>query len=59
MLDVFARFLHNRCGATAIEYTLIASILSIAILAGANVLGSSVQTLYGSLADKVAQAPNR
>lgn len=59
ILDVFARFLHSRCGATAIEYTLIASIISIAIMVGAGMLGTSTRTLFGFIATEVSQATNR
>lgn len=58
ILDAFARFLGNNCGATAIEYTLIASIISISILLGAGMVGSSVRTLFDRTADEVTQATN-
>lgn len=55
-LDVFARFLHDRSGATAIEYTLIVSIICIGMLASAGTLGSAVDRLYTKVADDVANA---
>ena len=59
ILDIFARFLNNRCGATAIEYTLIASIISIGIMVGAGIVGTETRSLFGFIADEVTQASNR
>jgi len=59
ILDTFARFLHNRCGTTAIEYTLIASIISIGVLVGAGMLGTSARGLFEFIAGEVTQASNR
>ncbi len=55
-LDIFAHFLQNKCGATAIEYTLIASLISITIIVGAGMVGSSTQALFSHVAEEVAQA---
>ena len=55
-LDVFATFLNDRSGATAIEYTLIVSIICIGMLAGVGTLGSTVETLYTNVADDMAKA---
>ncbi|PSH64180.1 MULTISPECIES: Flp family type IVb pilin [Phyllobacterium] len=57
-LDAFARFLGNKCGATAIEYTLIASIISLSIILGAGMLGGSVRTFFDRIAEQVTQATN-
>jgi len=51
-----ARFLLDRSGATAIEYGLIASVLSIMILGGVLVLGQEAFTLFGSVARRVIAA---
>jgi len=59
IFDVFANFLRDRSGATAIEYTLIASIISIGIVVGAGTLGTSLKDLYTSLAGDVTEATNR
>jgi pilus assembly protein Flp/PilA len=56
VLDAFARFMHNRAGATAIEYTLIASLTSLSIIVGAGMLGTSVKELFNGVADKVTEA---
>jgi pilus assembly protein Flp/PilA len=44
------RFLHDERGATAIEYALIASGISIAIAGTVAVLGGNLQNLYSSVA---------
>ncbi|CAN7622432.1 Flp family type IVb pilin [Phyllobacterium sp. LjRoot231] len=59
ILDVFADFLRDSSGTTAIEYTLIASIISIGIMIGAGMLGTSVGELYTGLAQDLAEASNK
>ncbi|GAC1333793.1 MAG: hypothetical protein NVSMB26_15460 [Beijerinckiaceae bacterium] len=41
---MFRKFLSDTRGATAIEYCLIASLISLALIAGATVIGSSLNT---------------
>ena len=48
------RFLKNESGATAIEYGLIAALVSVAIITGATALGGNLNTLFGNLATAVA-----
>jgi pilus assembly protein Flp/PilA len=50
MKRLLARFSDAESGATAIEYGLIASLVSVAIITGASALGSSLYTLYVDLA---------
>jgi pilus assembly protein Flp/PilA len=59
ILDIFARFMHNKAGATAIEYTLIASLISLSIIVGAGMMGTSVKALFNSVADKVTAVANQ
>jgi pilus assembly protein Flp/PilA len=59
IFDVLADFLRDRSGATGIEYTLIASIISIGIMVGAGTLGTSLKDLYTSFTDDVTEAANR
>lgn len=47
------RFLKNESGATAIEYGLIATLIGIAIIAGAQLLGTSLNETFSTLADTV------
>ncbi|MEP7453235.1 Flp family type IVb pilin [Phyllobacterium sp. SB3] len=53
---VLAKLFKDDSGATVIEYTLIASIISIGILASAGTLGKTVSTLYVSVAEQVTAA---
>ncbi len=50
------RFHTDQSGATAIEYALIATLLSVAIIAGVTLTGEGVETLWDSIASKVATA---
>lgn len=49
MKRIFAKFLADESGATAIEYGLIAAGISIAILAAVNGLGSNLNTMFSSV----------
>jgi pilus assembly protein Flp/PilA len=44
--DTFRRFWHDEAGATSIEYALIASIISIAIITGAITLGNKLNSTF-------------
>ena len=46
--SVFA-LLKDESGATAIEYALIASLISIGILAGATAVGTGLNSIFGSV----------
>lgn len=46
MKKLFARFAKNESGATAIEYGLIAALVGVAIIAGATLLGGSLNTTF-------------
>ncbi|MGE6739692.1 Flp family type IVb pilin [Allorhizobium pseudoryzae] len=49
MSKIFARFLKDESGATAIEYGLIAALISVALIAGATTLGNSLNTQFNNL----------
>jgi len=49
MKPIFAKFLADESGATAIEYGLIAAGISIAIIAAVNGLGSNLNTMFNSI----------
>ena len=51
-------FIRNGSGATAIEYALMALIVSIAIIASVLVLGGTVSESYNTTSDKVDNALN-
>ena len=48
---MFARFLKDESGATAIEYGLIAALIAVAIIGGATALGTSVNDKFGNVAN--------
>lgn len=48
----FITFLADRSGATAIEYGLIATLISVAIIVGATFLGDQLDLMYDNLADQ-------
>jgi len=43
---MFARFLKDESGATAIEYGLIAALIAVAIIGGVTALGGSVDSTF-------------
>ena len=49
MSKLFARFVKDESGATAIEYGLIAAGIALAIITVVNNLGSSLNTKFGSI----------
>ena len=53
MKTVFQRFVNDETGATAIEYGLIASLIAVAIIAGATALGTSLNTTFNNLSTKM------
>jgi pilus assembly protein Flp/PilA len=55
-MRVLQHILKDRAGATAIEYGLIASLVSVAAIAAFISLGSSNKELYCGVEDKIASA---
>jgi pilus assembly protein Flp/PilA len=53
MLKFFARFRKDESGATAIEYGLIAALISVALIAGASTLGNALDNTFDKLGDKI------
>ncbi len=56
MTKIFARFLKDESGATAIEYGLIAALISVAIIAGASTLGDELSDTFNTLSDEMTDA---
>ncbi len=50
MKNLFRDFLRNESGATAIEYGLIAALISVAIISAATTLGSNVGKTFNKVA---------
>lgn len=53
MKNLFARFLKDDSGATAIEYGLIAAGISVAIIVVVNTLGSTLNNKFQSIQDQL------
>jgi pilus assembly protein Flp/PilA len=56
MNSFLARFAHDDSGATAIEYGLIAALIGVAIVAGAGLVGTNLDTMLNAIGAKL-QAP--
>ena len=50
---MFARFMKDDSGATAIEYGLIATLIAVAIVGGASALGGSLNSRFTNLSATV------
>jgi pilus assembly protein Flp/PilA len=50
MTNLFARFVKDESGATAIEYGLIAALISVAIIAAATTLGTNIGATFNKVA---------
>jgi pilus assembly protein Flp/PilA len=53
MTKIFARFMKDESGATAIEYGLIAALISVALIAGATTLGGALNNQFANIAGKL------
>jgi pilus assembly protein Flp/PilA len=51
MAKLFARFVKDESGATAIEYGLIAALIALAIMVGAGALGNSINNQFARIAE--------
>ena len=54
--EIIQAFARDESGATAIEYALIATGISVAIIVGFNHMGTSMKTMFNSIATKVVAA---
>jgi len=53
MQNLFARFLKDQSGATAIEYGLIAAGIAVVIIAAVQSVGTNLKTTFNSVASAV------
>jgi pilus assembly protein Flp/PilA len=53
MSAIFARFMKDESGATAIEYGLIAALISVALITGATALGNKLNSQFNALSTKL------
>ena len=51
MSNIFARFVKDESGATAIEYGLIAALIALAIRVGAGAVGNSLGDKFNDISD--------
>ncbi|MFD2648417.1 Flp family type IVb pilin [Devosia albogilva] len=52
-MNIFARFAQDESGATAIEYGLIAALISVAIITAVSLLGNNLSELFGGIAGRL------
>jgi len=52
-MNTFSRFLSDESGATAIEYGLIAALISVGIIAAATTLGDGLSGLFEGIGNKL------
>ena len=58
MSNLFARFVKDESGATAIEYGLIAALIALAIITGAGTLGNALNAKFTNIGTTLNSAPS-
>lgn len=56
MKNIFARFMKDESGATAIEYGLIAALIAVAIIGGATAIGNNLKSKFGEIGTALENA---
>jgi pilus assembly protein Flp/PilA len=56
MKSLVSRFIKDESGATAIEYGLIASLIAVAIISAATLLGSRIGYTFNSVANELSSS---
>jgi pilus assembly protein Flp/PilA len=54
--DGFGRLVRNSCGATSIEYGLIAALVAVGMLVGLRALGTGASSSWGQTSSKLTDA---
>lgn len=54
MLSIFRRLMKNDQGATAVEYTLIASLIAVAAIASMRTVGSKISNVLGNVSNTMS-----
>ena len=54
MKTIFTRLMKDESGATAIEYGLIAALISVALIAGATTLGNTLNAQFAAISGKMS-----
>ncbi|MDX1423158.1 MAG: Flp family type IVb pilin [Kiloniellales bacterium] len=58
MIDIFFRFIEDEDGATAIEYGLIAALVSVAAIGALTAMGENLTTMFESVSSALSSAQN-
>jgi pilus assembly protein Flp/PilA len=53
VMNIFARFAQDESGATAIEYGLIAALISVGIIVAITTLGGNLASVFNNIATKL------
>jgi pilus assembly protein Flp/PilA len=56
-MNLISRFIRDESGATAIEYGLIAALISVVIIGGVTLVGSKLSGTFDTLQTKLTPAP--
>jgi len=56
MQNLVTRFIEDESGATAIEYGLIAALIAVAMIGGAGLVGSSIETKFTEVSTAIDDA---
>ena len=56
MKSLFNRFVNNESGATAIEYGLIAALVSVALIVGAKMVGTELDATFTAVGTELQNA---
>jgi len=56
-MQIIAKLLHDKSGATAIEYGLIAALIALGIMVGASALGNALNAEFASISNTLNAAP--
>jgi pilus assembly protein Flp/PilA len=57
MQTLFSRFLRDETGVTAIEYGLIAALISVVIIGAATAVGNNLAGVFNGISAQLAAAP--
>ena len=55
-MTIFNRFMKDESGATAIEYGLLAALISVMLVAGATVAGPQISAIFNSVGSDLSTA---
>lgn len=58
MVKCFRNFCHDESGATAIEYGLIAALVSVAAIGALTAMGTSLETMFNRVSSALSSAVN-